>query len=547
MNNLDRKVFMRINCLGAAGCVTGSCFLLDNDEKFLIDCGLFQGGKSMEALNRQEWGFRPQEVSALFLTHAHIDHSGRIPKLVKDGFRGKIYGTAPTIELCKILLLDSAHIQEMEAEWQTRKNRMRGKGDVAPLYTVHDAEQCFPLFEAVPRNEAISISADIKICFRNSGHILGSSILEIWVGGGSESKPHKVVFSGDLGRKNQLIIEDPQSIFAADSLFIESTYGNRDHKSFEESEKELLEAINYSYQFKEKVIIPAFAIARTQELLYILSRFFREKLIPPMPVYLDSPLAIAATQIFRRMREYYDEDLLELLSNGHDPFDFPQLILSHSAQDSIAINQTPGPAIVIAGNGMCTAGRIKHHLKHNLWRQGCSLVIVGFQAAGTIGRKIVEGARTLKVLGEKVMVRARVFTIGGFSAHAGRSDLLEWLSHFENPDMHVYVIHGEHSASESFATTIRERYKLRTYVPQIGDAVTLMPEAAGAAMEIGGPAWREQLSKILEKAEGLRDLYARQPQALSPESIQEMEMELANTERLLDSLLLKAKGGGEKR
>ncbi|MGV8073063.1 MAG: MBL fold metallo-hydrolase RNA specificity domain-containing protein [Syntrophobacteraceae bacterium] len=528
---------MKITCLGAAGCVTGSCFLLDNGNKYLIDCGLFQGGKSMEVLNYNEWGFNPREVSALFLTHAHIDHSGRIPKLVKDGFKGKIYATLPTIELSKILLLDSAHIQEMEAEWQTRKNYRRGKTLVEPLYSVQDAQRCLSLFQEVPLNEPFSLNNELKICFRNAGHILGASILEIW-SGCSGSQPHKVVFSGDLGHKQQLIIEDPQSIFSADSLFMESTYGNRDHKSFAESKKELLEAIQYSYQFGEKVIIPSFAVARTQDLLYLISSFFRKGLIPSMPVYLDSPLAIAATEIFRRMKDFYDKDALDLLSNGHDPLDFPQLILSRTAQDSIAINQTSGPAIVIAGNGMCTAGRIKHHLKHNLWRRGCSLVIVGFQASGTLGRKIVEGARTLKVFGESIVVRAKVFTIGGFSAHAGKQDLIEWISHFENPAMNVYVIHGEQTASESFAETVRKQFGFYTHVPQIGDSVSLTPSVERVtAKEIEGAGLQEQLLRIIQKAEALRALSTKTAPTLEPEVLRELELELSKTEARLKSIL----------
>ena len=443
---------MEITCYGAARCVTGSCFLLDNGRKYLIDCGLFQGGKEMERRNREPWGFHPGEVSALFLTHAHIDHCGRLPKLVRDGFRGKIYTTLPTAELTKILLLDSAHIQEMEAELQTRKNRRRGNSEIAPLYTTADAEACFPLLEVVPRDELIRVDSRLGVCFRNAGHILGSSILEIWTG--SPSAEHKVVFSGDLGHKDQLIVQDPQSIFAADTLLVESTYGDRNHKSLKESRAELLEAILYSYKHREKVIIPAFAVERTQELLYVLGEFFRDGLIPSMPVYLDSPLAIAATEIFRRMRDDYDEAAAAIVRKRPRPFAFPQLVLTRSADESMAINRTEGPAIVIAGNGMCTAGRIKHHLKHNLWRRGASLVIVGFQAAGTLGRRLVDGERTVKLYGEKIVVRAKVFTIGGFSAHADQGLLLDWLSHFQNAKMQVYVIHGEPNVSETFAALV---------------------------------------------------------------------------------------------
>jgi len=530
---------MQITCFGAAGCVTGSCFLLDNGKKYLVDCGLFQGGREVEALNRREWGFNPHQVSALFLTHAHIDHCGRIPKLVKDGFKGKIYTTLPTAELCKILLLDSAHIQEMEAEWQSRKNRRKGNSEVQPLYTTPDAEACFPLFEVVERDEVVSLDENLKVCFRNAGHILGSSVLEVW--SGPSASPFKTVFSGDLGRKDQLIVKDPHRVSTADALFVESTYGNRNHRSFEESEAELVEAIHYSYEHNEKVLIPAFAVERTQEVLYILGDLFRRKLIPSMPVYLDSPLAIAATEIFRKMSPFYDEEATEILNQGHHPFDFPQLVLSRSTEDSIAINRRPGAAIVIAGNGMCTAGRIKHHLKHNLWRQGCSLVIVGYQAVGSIGRRIIEGARTVKIFGEQIGVRARVFTIGGLSAHADQSELIEWIGHFKNALMKVYVIHGEKKARQVFSRLVHERFGLAVYAPEIGDIIPLaLVEPEAAPIEIEELKWQRTLMKVIQRAEDLRALWEESPQALEPETMAEIEDELARTQRHLEKILKKA-------
>ena len=528
---------MRITCLGAARCVTGSCFLLDNGNKYLIDCGLFQGGKQMDALNHRDWAFDPGEISAVFLTHSHIDHSGRLPKLVRDGFMGKIYATQPTAELCRILLLDSAHIQEMEAEWRSRKNRRQGEYDVQPLYTVADATACSPLFEVVSPNEQIRINHDLTVCFRNAGHILGSSILEIWSGPPGET--HKVVFSGDIGSRDQLIVEDPDVITDADTLFMESTYGNRNHKSFEESTKELREAILYSHRHKEKVIVPAFAVERTQELLYIIGGFLRKKMIPSMPVYVDSPLAIAATKIFRRMSEFYDSETHEIINSGHHPFDFPELILSRSAQESMAINQTRGTAIVIAGNGMCTAGRIQHHLKHNLWRPGASLVIVGFQAMGTPGRKIIEGAKSIKVFGERVVVRARLFTIGGLSAHADQSELIEWLSHFRNPRMQVNVIHGEEAVSEAFAALVKERYGFDTYVPAIGDVINREEIRPAAAVEaLPEFEWQNILAGVARRADEIRRILAQSTGVLPQDVLQQFQRELTETENHLDEILL---------
>lgn len=532
---------MQITCLGAARCVTGSNFLLENGRKYLVDCGLFQGGRQVEAMNRKAWGFNPADISALFLTHAHIDHCGRIPKLVKDGFRGKIYATAPTVELTKILLLDSAHIQEMESEWQARKNKRRGEPVPQPLYSHADAEACFPLFEQVQRDEVISVAPDFTVRFRTSGHILGSSLLEIWEGPPQSAR--KTVFTGDLGYKGQMIVEDPEILSDADVLFIESTYGNRNHKPREESEQELLKAIHYSHSHSEKVILPAFAVERTQELLFILGKFFRKKLIPPMPVYVDSPLAIAATAIFRNMNQFYDEETRAVVDAGEDPFDFDQLVLTRSTAESVAINQHPGPAIVIAGNGMCTAGRIRHHLKHNLWRPGCSLVIVGFQAVGSLGRNLVEGVRMVKILGERVIVRARVFTIGGLSAHADQAALLSWLSNFKNPGMSVYVIHGEESISREFAQLIRQRFGFDARVPAIGDRITAAGIERGMApAAVGEPRWRRLLAELYRKSDEIRSLLQDPLRELPPHVLQRIEEELASAEAHLDEAARSAPG-----
>jgi metallo-beta-lactamase family protein len=519
--------------------VTGSSFLIDSGRKYLVDCGLFQGGRQIEALNSGPWGFNPADIEALFLTHAHIDHCGRIPKLVKDGFRGKILASVPTVELAKILLLDSAHIQEMEAEWHTRKNKRRGDPLAEPLYRLADAEACFDLFSPAPLDQILRPDANLSIRFRNAGHILGSSILEIW-DGPPEGAP-KTVFTGDLGYRGKMILEEPEIVTEADILFIESTYGNRNHKSIEESERELLRAIQYSYGHGEKVLIPAFAVERTQELLFILGKFFREKLIPPIPVYLDSPLAIAATTIFRNMKQYYDAETRAVLDSGNDPFNFDQLVLTRSAQESMEINTHPGPAIVIAGNGMCTAGRIRHHLKHNLWRPGCSLVIAGFQAAGSLGRSIVEGARMLKILGERVIVRAKVFTIGGLSAHADQNALLEWLGHFKNPGMRVYVIHGEPNVSEEFAGIVRRKFGFDAQVPSIGDRITdyMAIERIGtpAEMEAEAPGWVGYISELAQKAEALRRILATPGLDLPPHVLQRVEDETISAKAHLDQAL----------
>jgi len=465
---------VKVTCLGGVGTVTGSSYLIESaaGKKVLVDCGLFQGGEKMEQRNWEEWGFDPAQISTLFLTHAHIDHSGKIPKLVKDGFKGRILTSPPTAELCSIMLLDAAHVQEMDAEWQTRKNKRRSNEEVLPLYTTEDAEASLKLLAPTEKDKIVEPEPGIRARMRDSGHILGSSILELWVEEGKA--PLKMVFSGDLGKKNQLIVQDPHEIFDADYLFLESTYGDRLHRSLDDSKAELLEAIEYAVSHREKVLIPAFAVERTQEILYVLGEFQRAGRLPKIPIFVDSPLAIKATEIFRKNKASYDKEAQGIVDQGYDPFNMPNLRFTASTEESKAINEAKGSAIILAGNGMCTAGRIKHHLKHNLWRPGTSLVIVGFQAQGSTGRQIVDGAKQVRIFGEMVSVKAKVFTIGGFSAHADQSDLLEWAGHFEsNPK--VFLVHGEPSASESLAAKIKERLGLDVYLPKWKERLVLKP------------------------------------------------------------------------
>ena len=489
------NAMIKITCMGAAGTVTGSNYLIEDSrgKKILVDCGLFQGGKQTEWRNSADWGFDPGEIDTLLLTHAHIDHSGRIPKLVKDGFHGKIITSPPTVELCEAMLLDSGHVQEMEAAWQTRKNKRKSKKGIQPLYTVEDAQASLQYLAPMERDQVIDIEPGVKARFRNAGHILGSSIIELWIeDAGTETK---IVFSGDIGKNNQLIVKDPFEITDADYLFIESTYGNRLHRSFEDSKAELLDAIKYAVSNNEKTIIPAFAVERTQEIIYILGEFYRNGSLPDMPIYLDSPLAIKATEIFRKNKKYYDEEAMAIVDQGFDPFDMPNLRFTPSTEESIAINRKPGPAIVIAGSGMCTAGRIKHHLKHNLWRSGASIVIVGFQAMGTTGRRIVDGEKRVRVFREDVAVAAKVSTIGGFSAHADQKGLLKWAGNFTSHPR-VFVTHGEQTASETLAAKLKEDLNLETYVPRMRESLILEPKKVTHAMA------REEVPEDLQQVMG---------------------------------------------
>ena len=501
---------VKVTCLGGAESVTGSCFLIELEDGtlFMVDCGMFQGGQQMEQRNFGEWGFDPYFIDTLFLTHAHIDHSGRIPKLVRDGFKGRIVTSPPTAELCQIMLLDSAHVQEMDAEWQTRKNRRHARKPILPLYTMEDAEDSFQYFEPVERDKIFTINSLVKARLRNAGHILGSSILELWIKDGADEI--KLVFSGDIGKKNQLIVKDPDEIMTANYLFLESTYGNRQHRSFEDSKTELLDAIHYAVSHGEKIIIPAFAVERTQEILYVLGEFWRAGTLPDIPVFLDSPLAIKATEIFRKNKPYYDEEASALVDKGFDPFDLPNLRFTPTMKESMAINSLHGSAIIIAGNGMCTAGRIRHHLKHNLWRPGASVVIVGFQANGTTGRMLIEGRKWVKILRETVTVRAKVFSIGGFSAHADQNDLLAWAGHFKTAKPQVFLIHGEPTASMTLGRLIQEQYGLEVQVPgylerlmlgaaevrRVASPVRATPEEISAGMDKTIAALERELARL---------------------------------------------------
>lgn len=456
---------MKIKFLGAARTVTGSCFQVSlNDHKFCIDCGLHQGNKEIEERNRLTELYDIEHTEFIILSHAHIDHSGLIPKFVKHGFKGEIYTTHPTMDLLTIMLKDSAHVQEAEIEWLNKKRKRQGKPLLDPLYTQIDADNAIPLMRTISYGQVFSPCKGLEVTFHDAGHILGSSIIEANIT--EQDKTFKVVFSGDLGRPNQFIVRDPSKIEYADFLFLESTYGNRLHKNEEQTLDELAEAINYSYNNNEKTIIPAFAVERTQELLYSIYYLIKEKKIPEsIPVYIDSPLAINATKIFDKYHSYFDEESKELFKKGENPLKLANLKFSLSTEDSIQLNNLDEPAIIISASGMANAGRIKHHLRHNLWRPGASVVFVGFQAQGTLGRRIVDGAKFVKIFGEEVEVKAKVFTINGFSAHADQKQILDWLENFKNPNMKIFLVHGEYESQKILKEKINEKFPFEVYIP----------------------------------------------------------------------------------
>mgnify|MGYP006268581075 CR=1 FL=1 len=460
---------MKIQFLGGVRTVTGTCFYLVTSEiRILIDCGMFQG-EHADAINREPFGFSPTELDYLFLTHAHIDHSGLVPRLVKEGFRGKIMATSATIDLAELMLSDSAHIQESDAEFQTKKALRAGRVPVSPLYTIHDVKGVIPLFHKVPYGKIEHLGKGIRFRFLDAGHILGSGTLELWFQDSPQEK--KIVFSGDIGRKGNPIINDPSLSTWADYVIMESTYGNRLHKSMEESINELIDAIKITFKRGGNVIIPAFSIGRTQDILYILNKLVREERLFNINVYVDSPLAEEATKTYLSHPDCFDEEAKRLLSK-EGVGDAIKLRFTKSAEESMALNKLKSHTIIIAGSGMCDGGRIGHHLKHNLWRSECSIVFVGFQAKGTLGRRIVDGARVVHIHGEEIAVKAQVYTLGGFSAHADQKELLEWLSAFQDSPR-IFVVHGEEETSLLFADLVKERYGFAIHVPLKGESYEL--------------------------------------------------------------------------
>jgi metallo-beta-lactamase family protein len=456
---------LKLKFLGGARTVTGSCFYMEcNNLKFLVECGMFQG-EDEEEINKAAFDFNPEEIDYVFVTHAHLDHSGMLPRIVKEGFKGRIITTSATKDLLEIMLYDSAHIQESDTEWLTRKALRAGKPPVIPLYTTEDVMNVMPLIDIKKYGEIFHIGNGIKYRFLDAGHILGSGILELWFQDSPKKK--KIVFSGDIGKKGNPIIKDPLNPVEADFIVMESTYGNRLHKPLKESIDELVDAVKTTIKRGGNVYIPSFAVGRTQDLLYILNNLVRKKRLYNMNVYLDSPLAQEATKIYLSHPECFDEDAKKLFTT-RDYNDSIKLHFVQSAQESMALNKIKSGIIVIAGSGMCEGGRIRHHLKHNLWRSECSVIFVGFQGKGTLGRKIVDGEKTVHILGEEISVKASIYTINGFSAHADQAELIEWIS-FIKDSPEVFIVHGEEEVSMVFSSLVNERFGLKTYVPEKGE------------------------------------------------------------------------------
>ena len=464
---------MKITFLGATKMVTGSNYLVEAaGKKFLVDCGMWQGKAELEDKNDQEFEFEPTDIDFVLLTHAHIDHSGRIPKLYKEGFRNKVYAHKATCDLCALMLPDSGHIQEMEAQWKNKKRIRKGEKEIPPMYTAEEAAKCLEIFEPVQYDEIIEITPQIQVRFNDAGHMLGSSVIELWVE--EDGKKTKTVFTGDLGNNDIPLLDSPTMIENADNLVMESTYGSRLHIRNNEKAQIFLNVVSETLDNGGTVIIPSFAVGRTQEILYEINKLkettddeeFRRKYktIMKTPVYVDSPLAISATEVFRDNTNLFEPEVQEEIMKGDNPLEFPGLQFTRTADESKALNEDPRPSIIISASGMCDVGRIKHHLKHNLWNPKSTILFVGYQAPGTLGYEIVNGAKTVKIFGEEIAVNARIEYIEGYSGHADQDGLMNFIYSFIEKPKNIFLVHGEENSQEVLKGKIEEEAKIPVIV-----------------------------------------------------------------------------------
>ena len=463
---------IEVEFLGAAGEVTGSCHLVTvGRHKILLDCGLIQGRAKDEARNRQAFPFDPAAIDVVVLSHAHIDHSGRLPLLIKAGFRGPVYTHRACRDLCRIMLKDSAFLYEKDVQWENRKRARKGLKRVEAMYTVEDAKLAMKQFKGMVYQQKKHILPNVTLQLNDAGHILGSSIVELWLE--DQGQQRKLVFSGDLGRSGMPILEDPEVICDADLVIMESTYGDRLHRSWDETQKEISEVLAIATNGSGNILIPAFSVGRTQEILYLFAKYYKQWQLDRWQIFLDSPLAIEATRIFMNNSDLFDDDMQALFQQNKQQSILPNLHISRTTNQSIALNRVHSGAIIIAGSGMCSGGRIKQHLKHNIWRSDCHVIISGFQARGTLGRKLVDGAKRIKLWGETVQVAASIHTIGGLSAHADQTGLKNWYSNFNNHPQLV-LVHGEPQAQERLSKVLQAELNVKVIIAKRGQKVDLL-------------------------------------------------------------------------
>lgn len=507
---------MKIEFCGASSGVTGSCHLVTTENyKILLDCGQFQGGKAMEVMNYEEFPFDPSEVDYMILSHAHIDHCGRIPLLVKRGFKGDIYCTDATADLLEVMLKDSGYIHEKEAEWKNRKNERAGRPLVEPLYTCNDAMEALKFVKPVLYDQLVELNPEMQIVFNDAGHILGSAITELWVTEGDSVS--KIVFSGDLGVMDRPILRDPTIIKKADYVIMETTYGNRLHPQNAMDVKTLMDIVVKTARRGGTTVIPSFAVGRTQELIYEFNQYYENheeyrKDLENLMVYVDSPMATTATEVFRRNAQVFDEEMKETIARGDNPLDFKNLKFTRSTEESMFLNQDRHPKVIISASGMCEAGRIRHHLKHNLWDKKSSVIFVGYQAEGTLGRMLVEGAEKVTLFGEEIQVNAEIYNLEGFSGHADRDGLLTWLGGFKKEPKHIFLVHGEPDAKADFAETVREKLGFHPIVVQ------------------GNSEYILERDEILNKEKALKD-------AMDSEALEGIKKNISDIHRRLEEIL----------
>lgn len=464
---------IKLSFLGAAHNVTGSRYLLEtNNIRLLVDCGLYQE-REFSSRNWDSFPIPPHSLEAVLLTHAHLDHCGLLPKLIRDGFRGRVYCTEATSELAQIILLDSAQLQEEDAEFKRKRHereKRRGPFPEIPLYTVDDAKASFPLFLPVKYGVPAQVDNGVEATFYDAGHVLGSSMIKVEVSQGGEKRT--IIFSGDVGRWDRPILQDPNAFIKTDYILVESTYGDRVHATADIGDS-LAEVVNSTHQAGGNIIVPSFALERTQEVLYYLNDLLIEDRIPHLLVFLDSPMATSITEVFKRHSELFDQEMIKLLRHNKSPFDFPGFKIVQTVNESKSLNHITGTILIIAGSGMCTGGRIKHHLVSNISRRESTILFVGHQAIGTLGRQIIDGDKQVRILGQQYPVRARIAQIQGFSSHADRDELLRWLSGLIIAPKHLFVVHGEANVAKQFGEFLREKTGWKVSVPEYEAEVLL--------------------------------------------------------------------------
>jgi len=465
---------IEIEFFGATGEVTGSCHLVTvGNHKILLDCGLIQGRAKDEARNRESFPFDPASIDVVVLSHAHIDHSGRLPLLVKSGFKGSIFTHRACRDLCRIMLKDSAFLNEKDVQWENRKRARKGLNLIEAMYTVKDAQIALKQFKRLVYQQKKRILPKVTLCLNDAGHILGSSIVELWLE--DEGQQRKLVFSGDLGRSGMPILEDPAIISDADLVIMESTYGDRLHRSWDETQKEISEVLSIATKGNGNILIPAFSVGRTQEILYLFAKYYKQWGLDRWQIFLDSPLAIEATRIFMNNSDLFDDDMQALFKKNMQKSILPNLHISRTTNQSMALNRVHSGAIIIAGSGMCSGGRIKQHLKHNVWRSDCHVIISGFQARGTLGRKLVDGAKHITLWGESMQVAASIHTVGGLSAHADQAGLKNWYGNFKNRPR-IVLVHGEPQAQECLSDVLQKELNANVTIAKYRQKINLISE-----------------------------------------------------------------------